>query len=503
MKTSYSHILKTSSIMGGAAGINLFLGLVRIKFTAVLIGTNGMGLLANYTAIQGVIGSLAGLGIQSSAVREIAAASGKEDHQAIGQAVLTLRRICWFTGLLGMVAMMLLSPIISKITFGSDNYSYDIAILGVVILLTNLAGGQLALLQGMRRIGDVARANLFGAAIATAVAIGFYTWLGLRGIVPALISIAAINYALSWQFARSIPVPQIKLTWWQTYKEAGKMVKLGLVFMWTSLITTAVAYITNTLITQELGVTYLGIYSAAYSLSGMFINFILSAMAADYYPRLSGVSDQKHLMNRLANEQTEIGILLAIPGLIAIISYAPWLIYLFYTEDFLPAVDLIQWFSLGSLGRVFGWPLGFMILAKGKGGWFFFTQTLYNGIYIASIYFGIKYFGLHGIAIAFIFEILFGLISNIVIVKHINDFNYKKNTIRLIVPATTISLFMIVLSQYTDKSISSIVGTLFTLILLCISLRGLVLRLGFEHVISKLVYRFPAGRLLMKFRNPF
>ena len=38
---SYAQILKASSIMGGAAGINLLLSMIRTKFVAVLIGTTG------------------------------------------------------------------------------------------------------------------------------------------------------------------------------------------------------------------------------------------------------------------------------------------------------------------------------------------------------------------------------------------------------------------------------------------------------------------------------
>ena len=73
--------------MGGAAAVNLTIQMLRTKFAAVLIGTGGIGLLAIYTSIQSVIGTVAGLGIQSSAVRDIASAVTKEDEQAIGRAV--------------------------------------------------------------------------------------------------------------------------------------------------------------------------------------------------------------------------------------------------------------------------------------------------------------------------------------------------------------------------------------------------------------------------------
>ena len=74
--SSYSQILKSSSLIGGAQGVNLLIGIVRTKFVAILIGPIGIGLVGTYQAIQGMVGTVAGLGIQSSAVRDVAVAVG-------------------------------------------------------------------------------------------------------------------------------------------------------------------------------------------------------------------------------------------------------------------------------------------------------------------------------------------------------------------------------------------------------------------------------------------
>jgi PST family polysaccharide transporter len=185
--SSYTQILKSSSLIGGAQGINLLLGMVRVKFAAVLIGPVGVGLLGNYMAIQGLVGTVAGLGIQSSGVRDVAAAVGQDDPQAMGRTIITLRRVCWLTGLLGALAMMALAAPLSRWTFGSDEHVLAIALLGVIILFGNVSGGQMALIQGLRRIGDLARLQVIGAAAGTVISIGCYFWLGLRGIVPALL----------------------------------------------------------------------------------------------------------------------------------------------------------------------------------------------------------------------------------------------------------------------------------------------------------------------------
>lgn len=495
---SYAQILKASSIMGGAAGVNLLLGMVRVKFAAVLIGATGVGLNASFGALQGLIGTIAGLGIQSSAVRDIAAAVGKGDQQAIGRAVLTSRRICWLTGLVGMAAMMLLSPWLSQLTFGHRGYTIDIAALGLIILFANLSGGQMALIQGMRRIGDMAKANIVGAAGATVAALGFYTTLGLRGIVPALVSVAAIQMALSWYFARRVPVPQVELSMRQTLTEARGVVRLGLVMMSNGLMGSAVAYITITLITQQEGVQAVGLYSAAYALSGMFANFVLGAMGADYYPRLTGVAHDKAAMKRMVNEQTEIGLLLALPGLLATMALAPWILHLFYSREFLGAAALLQWFILGCLGRVISWPLGYVLLALGKGRWFLMTETGFQAVHVVLIAIGLRQFGIEGVAIAF-FVMYTGYVTAVYLVcRYLIGFAWSAECMKIVFFSLPLLAATFLASRVMPLWSASIIGFALTAVVGLFCLRGLATRVGPQHRLVRAIAKIPGSKYIHK-----
>lgn len=482
--------------MGGAAAINLLLGTVRVKFSAVLIGTTGVGLISSFSAMQGMIATLAGLGIQSSAVRDIAAAADKGDEQAIGRTALALGRICWLTGMVGMAVMMLFSPLLSQLTFGSDQYTYDIAALGVIILFANLTGGQMALVQGMRRIGDMARANIIGALLGTAIAFGCYAVLGLRGIVPALVAAAGIQLLLSWFFIRRAPIPKVTLSWKETFKEASGMVRLGIVFMWNGLFSSAVSYFTVTLITQKISLQAVGLYSAAFALSGMFVNFVLGAMGADYYPRLTGVAHDKVAMNRMVNEQTEIGLLLAVPGLLATMALAPWIIRIFYTSEFLPAVELLQWFILGCLGRVISWPQSLVMLALNKGRWLLLNESLFNIVHILFIALGLYLFGIEGVAIGFCMMYVGYTMAVYLVVCHLIEFNWSAECIKIIL----ITILLLMVSFVASRSLplwpATIIGAVLTAAVSVYSLRGLIQRIGPEHRISRTFAKIPGFRVL-------
>lgn len=493
-KSSYGQILKSSFIMGGASAVNMLIGMVRTKFAAILIGTSGVGLLASFTAIHGFMGTIAGLGIQSSAVREVAAAVSKGDEQAIGRAVLTLRRTCWLTGLAGLLGIALMAPLISQLTFGSKDYTFDIAALGLIVLMANISGGQIALIQGMRRIVDLAKAQMIGAAFGAIAAIGIYYFLGIRGVMPSLIVIAFIVLLISWRFAKRVPAPRVELSWKRTFTEAGEMVKLGLVFMWNSLLISAVSYFTITLISQQINLEAVGIYAAAFALSGILVNFVLQAMGSDYYPRLTAVAEDKEAVNRLVNEQTEIGLLLAVPGLLTTMALAPWLIRIFYSQEFLPAVELMEWFILGCLGRVISWPLGFVMLALGKGKWYLLTETSFNLLHVLFIALGMLSFGLIGVAVSFAFLYLGYSIGVYAVARKLTNFHWSTESLRiggLLIGAMLLAFLIVMHFPLWPATFTSGVLTFITT-LYC--LRQLVQRIGEHHRVARIALGIPGLR---------
>jgi len=493
-KSSYEQALKSSSIMGAAAGISLLIGMVRVKFVAVLIGTIGVGLLANYKIILGLLTTISGLGIQSSAVRDIACVVEKNDEQSMGRAVLTLRRICWITGLFGMMLMMGSSPLLSQWMFGSNEYTLDIATLGFVILFSNISGGQVALIQGMRRIGDLAKIDIISASIGTVIAASFYVWIGVRGIVPALLAMAFVQLAVSWCFARRIAVLKVTMTWLQSVRESGGIMRLGLAFMWSALIESLVAYITNALITQQISLEAVGVYSAAFALSSIFIDFVLKAMIADYYPRLTGLVPDSRAMNLLVNEQTEIGLLLVAPGLLATMSFAPWIIHVFYTSEFLKSADLMQWLILGCLGKVISWPIGFLILALGKGKLFVVTETLDRILFLILISITLPTLGLEGVAMSFFATFTIYTAVVYYVSRHLTEFSWSSVCRRLFLKFISIFMVLFVAVRVLPLWPATIFGAIATIGSSLLCLRGLISRVGVDNRWVHAVLRIPGMR---------
>jgi PST family polysaccharide transporter len=471
--------------MAGVAGINMFLGMVRVKLSAVMIGVQGTGMVSGYNSVQGLLGTIAGLGIQSSAVREIALIAAKEDDHAVGRIIVILNRISLLTGILGFLSMVALSPVISQLTFGNRDYILDISALGLTILLNNLAMGRMALLHGLRKINDMAKANVLGTSIATVFTVAFYYWFGIRGIVPSFIAISLIQLCVAFIYSRKITFERVKITWRCTLKESRGMVQLGFVFMLNSLVASAVGFATIAIISQKLSVQAIGIYSAAMALSGVFINFILSSMGTDYYPRLASMSGDMQGMNKLANEQTEICLLLSLPGLIGTLTLAPWAIKLFYSSEFLASTDLLRWFILGCFGRIVSWPLGFLILALGQKKYLLINESTFHILHLILIYLSIDYFGILGVSVAFFVLYIGYTVSVYLISKKLVQFKWDPGTRGKLVYSTLVLVGCFICTKALPLWASTIIGLVVTLGSLYYSIRWLISNISATNPLVK------------------
>ena len=73
-------------------------------------------------------------------------------------------------------------------------------------------------------------------------------------------------------------------------------------------------YLMRVLVTRQEGTAGAGQFQAANALSMIYVGYILQAMEADFYPRLTASAHDDAKCNRLVNEQAEISVLLALPG---------------------------------------------------------------------------------------------------------------------------------------------------------------------------------------------
>jgi enterobacterial common antigen flippase len=430
-KGSYREILTSSALVGGSQVANIAVGIVRTKAMAMLLGPAGFGLFGLYGSIANLTQSVAGMGINSSGVRQIAEAAGSGDQTRIGQTAAVLRRTSIVLGLLGAGLLMVFSRQVSRLTFGSTDRAAAVALLSIAVFFTLVSGGQGALIQGMRRIGDLSKMSVLGALLGAGISILLVYFFRERGVVPSLVGVAAMTIVTSWWYSRKIDVQKTSVTFSQVRQEASALLKLGCAFMASGFLTMGVAYFVRIVILRKIGFEAMGLYQSAWTLGGLYVGIILGAMGADFYPRLTASIQNYKECNRLVNEQTLVGLLLAGPGVLATLTFAPLVIGLFYSPKFSAAVGILRWICLGATMQVITWPMGFIIVAKGNQTIFFLAELAWTVVAITLAYICISSFGVNGAGIAFFGSYVFHAFLIYPIVHRLSGFRWSAASIQI------------------------------------------------------------------------
>jgi antigen flippase len=494
--SSYGQILRSSSVMGGAQAINYLIGMVRIKLVALLLGPSGIGLVGLYVSISGLVSTFAQLGIDQSGVREVAEAESSRDRIRLAHVVKTLRVACWLTASLGWLMTIGLAWPLSQWTFGSSERMWSIAVLGCTVFLGCISSGQSALLQGLRRVGDLAKVQVLSAVLTTVVAIGLYMSFGEDAVVPVIISTALITLGFTSYFTRKIQIESVSQTWVETLTNSKRLISLGAAFMYSALLAAVVGLAIRTLTVRDLGLEASGFYQAAWGLSGMFAGFILGAMGTDFYPRLSAVAKDDNEVNRLVNEQIEVGVLLALPGLLFTLAFGPVVIHLFYSSKFISAATLLPWFLLGVFGQVISWPLGMIQMAKGAQGWIYVSRTFGNLMWLLLAYLLIKNNGLVGICWSFAIYVWIQNGVVYLIARKLSGFRFSSVATRIVGGSSCLVLIAFLVQSLSLGNLGSGLISIISLVAGIFSVRGIALRLGSESRFSQLIFKLPIMKWL-------
>lgn len=483
-QSSYRQIMKATSIFGGVQFINIIIQIIRSKAIAILLGPGGMGIMGLLTATTGFIGNLTNFGLGTSAVKEIAAALGTNSPSRIATVINVIRKMVWITGLLGLLTTLLLSPLLSQITFGNSEYTLAFAWISITLLFNQLSSGQLVLLQGLRKLKYLAKANLFGSFMGLFVTLPMYYFWGINGIVPGIIGASLLSMILSWFYSRKIEVESIKLTNNQIYSEGKNMLKLGFIINLSLLFSVAAAYLVRIFISHTGGIEQVGLYNSGFTIINTYVSLIFNAMGTDYFPRLASIAEDNKKCNQTVNQQIEIGMLIMAPILLILIVFIDWAILILYSKQFIPVREMIYLAALGMFFKAPSWAIAFIFLAKGESKIFFKTELISNFLLVILNSVGYYLGGFSGLGFSFLVYYLFYLLLVFWISRVKYDFRFGSNFKIIFLTHFSLALLGFVIVKLLHAKYVFILGIPAIIISAVYSLHELNKRIDFKNLLK-------------------
>lgn len=489
--TTKSNILKSTAIIGSSSFVNVALSIIRTKLLAVLLGPSGMGLFGLFNGLMTTIGGFSTLGLNQSGVRNLAAARATQqtDRVTVTRRALRFALVC--LGILGAVATVLFAETLSQNVFGDTAHVSEMWFVAVGVLFTTLAAEPQAVLNGYREIKTLAALSVWSGIFTTAFGLLVIFFFREKGIIYLVIGTPLVSLFVGKWFCFKKIEPLENNTTQPLFEEIKSLISVGAAFTITATLAGLVLIFVRTILLKNGGEASVGLFQAVWSISTMYIGFILSAMGTDFYPNLTAHIKDTPLSNRLVNEQAEVALVLATPVILAFLAFLPYITNLLYAPEFEAMNNALQWQILGTVIKIAAWCIGFIILAKGLGKLFIFTELVWNLLFGGIIYIGVEKWGFDITGYAFFGAHLLYFLMLTFIVFKINHFVWQKTNLTRFLLLLTASSTIVAVRTLLNPHLAVAFGAILTLIFGFFSLKWLIAHVPkFQNLFNKIKGKF-------------
>jgi enterobacterial common antigen flippase len=392
-------ILRATAAVGLSSLLSVGLGALRYKFIALELGASGVGLLGILMSAAAFGVGIFSLGLSTSGVQATAAASGDSEKLQSTKMALIYSSI-WLGGIGGVlvagVAWFWGGSLLPK-----PQQPALLVWLGIALAAMVISGVFLAFLNGTGRIRAIALSNTFGAVVGTIVTVAAVYISGQAGLIAALAAAPLATLACSGWFLAREPKAAFRPRFSDWFPELRGMVLLGGAVMLALLLTTGTQLLVRVWLEQSKGLNDAGYFQAAWTISSLYLGFVLSGLAVEYYPRISSQIGDTGRLNASVDNQIRVALLLGSPILLWMMTLSPLILRILYAPAFQSATAMLQWQLLGDVLKIVGWSIGFLLLARKARGFFFIAELSWNLCYLALAVVLASRIGLVGLGIAY------------------------------------------------------------------------------------------------------
>lgn len=462
-KNTYRNIVKGTAIFGGAQVFNVIINVIRGKLIAMILGPAGMGISALFTSAVTPIQQIATLGLPYSTIRSI---SGEVDDEKRRGVVFSFRRLMLLAAIIGSVVSIIISPWLSNITFGNYDYTWSFVLLSLALFFYVMNQCYNAILQGYRKLKDLALCNMTGPTAGLIIGIPLYYLYGINGIVPAMILLAFVSCAVSYYGISKIDLKTPSRPWRDVWDIGKGLIGLGVTMMIASALGNLSNFSLNAVIRSCGTISDVGLFQAANSIVNQYVGMVIAAIATDYYPHLSSIVKQKDKAQELVNEEGEITLFVIAPIAALIVITAPLIIKIFLTSEFDSVLSIIRYMGLGVILKASVFPLGYLAIANGDKKFYFCMDGLWTNIKTFAL-FALFYYlwGFNGLGYATLLNSVIDIIVVTVVYKWRYGISYNRK-----LGVQIVSLYVVVGACLLCSFISNIYVSYLLMILISILL---------------------------------
>lgn len=396
--------MKTTGVVGAVQVIQLAFGLVRNKLIALFLGPTGLGIWSLYLSLTEMMQSASSLGLEKSGVKQVS--QNQHDEYKKNLTIKVVQISISFFSLICSIGLAIFAEQFSQSLFGSADYKIGIWVCSGAIFLNSITNAYRSILNGLSEIRKLAISQLIGIVTGNVIVFMLIPFFDLSILPIYFLIIAICAFTPTFFAVKKLDIQVKKIPFKEAFKTLSILMKIGFAFWVSAMFMTFVTYITNIFLKESLSIEAVGVYQASWTISNLYVGIILSSMGVAFFPRICQVINNPAESTKAINDQIEFSLLICLPFVLGIFIFAPILLTLLYSSEFAKGEWIIRWQMLGVVIRLFGFPFGYALMAKGKASQYVFAQFLFSSLNYLFIFLLVTNHGFSALGINYFFAYL-------------------------------------------------------------------------------------------------
>lgn len=451
-ENAYRKIFKSASLFGVVQLSNLLIAVIRSKFLAVLIGPAGYGIFSLLNSSLDLVRQATGFSLDVSGVKRIAESNSVNDTVQVGKNAAIVLRLSIITGIAGTLTVLVLSPLLSKWTFGDSSEVTAFILIAVSVLFRQVTGSQIAVLQGISKLRYLANANLWGNFSGLLVTLPLFFFFKIDAIVPSIIITSVISLIFSTLYYKkagvSIPVMPFK----ESVTAGREILFFGGLLSVSAFLPVLSNYFIQLFIKVNSDLEQVGLFNVGLVIVNSYVGIIFNAMSTEYYPRLAAMGADNPKTSAAVNQQAILSMLILLPIIVLFSGGGTFIIQLLFSERFSGSMAMTSWFIIAMFFKAVSWSMGYVIIARADSKVFVKTSAIFNIIYLFFCLGGYKLYGLEGVGIGLLCYYILHLIVIYTITYYRYSLRLSSGLYRIFIVGALLCLLAVLLNQLTDDN---------------------------------------------------
>ncbi|PXW97064.1 PST family polysaccharide transporter/antigen flippase [Sphaerotilus hippei] len=391
-------LLKASAVSAIGAGIKLLFGLLLIKVVANSLGPSGLGLMGQLMSMTTILVLLAGGGIATGVVKYVA--EYREAPVRLHEFLSAARGYSLIASLILLIVGLLVAQPLALWIFKEPGYGYIVYILSFAQLGIAINTFALAVVGGYKDVVTSNVVSTVGSLLGVLALVLLIYCFGNTGMLIGLTALPALPVLISLWIVRKKYPEVLRRRFWINKRDTRLLFRFSLM-MAASAITMPVAQmLLRSHLVDQFGWTQVGYLQATIRLSDAYLLFVNMVLAGYYMPKLSELGPGRQQLRYMMDAMTRLLPLVAVCIAIIWLLGTP-LISLLFSEEFLPARELLTYQLIGDFFKIGSFIMGYVVVANA-----WLRLSILGDIVQATLFFSLawyqsSHYGMLGVSIGY------------------------------------------------------------------------------------------------------